>query len=39
LSFPGGILHTLEGYEVRDDVAAIVIKQLQPARMARGAAA
>ena len=30
----GGILETLSGYEVDDDVAAVIIKQLDPARAA-----
>ena len=34
-----GILQTLDGYEVRDDVAAIIIKQLEPQRTAKVPAA
>ena len=34
-----GILQTLDGYEVKDDVAAIIIKQLEPQRMAKVPAA
>ena len=34
-----GILRTLEGYEVKDDVAAIIIKQLEPQRLAKVPAA
>jgi Stage II sporulation protein E (SpoIIE) len=34
-----GILQTLEGYEVKDDVAAIIIKQLEPQRVAKVPAA
>jgi hypothetical protein len=32
-----GILATLEGYEVKDDVAAVIIKQLEPRRVVAAA--
>jgi len=35
----GGILETLAGYEVNDDVAAVIIKQLAPARAVSESAA
>ena len=35
----GGILDTLSGYEVNDDVAAVIIKQLEPARAVKHSAA
>ena len=34
-----GILETLEGYEVKDDVAAVIIKQLEPSSALEDAAA